>query len=56
VIILLITGLLATGAFAAFLYKTTLLDIGGSITAAVVCAGVVALLITGAIYGSRLFD
>jgi hypothetical protein len=52
----LITGFLTVGAFAAFFYKTTGMDITGAIIAAVVCAGVLALLITGAIYAGALFD
>ena len=51
----LITGFLAVGAFAVFFYKTTQMDIAGSIVTAVVCAGVLALLITGAIFAGQLF-
>jgi hypothetical protein len=51
----LITGLLTVGAFAVFFYKTTKMDIAGAIIAAVVCAGVLALLITGAIYAGQVF-
>ena len=50
----LITGLLAVGAFAVFFYKTTKMDIAGSIITAVVCAGVLALLIIGAIYAGQV--
>jgi hypothetical protein len=51
----LATGFLTIGAIAVFFYKTTKMDIAGSIITAVVCAGVLALLITGAIYGGQVF-
>jgi hypothetical protein len=50
----LITGLLTVGAFAVFFYKTTKMDITGSIIAALVCAGVLALLIAGAISAGQI--
>ena len=50
-----LTGLLVVGILTAFFYKTTQMDITGAIVTAVVCAGVLALLITGAIYAGQVF-
>ena len=50
-----VTGLLVVGILAVFFYKTAKMDIAGSSVAAVVCAGILALLIAGAIYAGRLF-
>ena len=54
-ILSVVTGLLVVGAFAVFFYKTAKMDIAGSIITAVVCAGVLAPLITGAILAGQLF-
>ena len=54
-ILSVVTGLLVVGILAVFFYKTAKMDIAGSIIAAVVCAGVLALLIAGAIHGGQLF-
>ena len=55
-IIPLITGLLTVGAFAVFFYRSTKMDLTGSIITAVVCAGVLALLIAAAIYGGEVLS
>ena len=52
----LITGFLTVGAFAVFFYKTTKMGIAGAIITALICSGVLALVITGAIYAGQLFD
>jgi hypothetical protein len=52
----LITGVLTVAAFAVFFYKAAKMDITGSIIAALICAGVLALLITAAIYGGQAFS
>ena len=52
-IIPVLTGLLVVGILTAFFYKSTKMDIAGSIVTAVICAGVLALLIAGAIYAGE---
>ena len=54
-IIPVLTGLLVVGILTAFFYKSVKMDIAGSIVTAVVCSGLLALLITAAIYAGQLF-
>ena len=51
-----LTGLLVTGVVTTFFYKTVKMDIAGAIIAAVICTGVLALLVTGAIYAGQAFN
>jgi len=54
-IILALASLAIVAILAVFFYRTADMDIVGAIIAAVVSAGVLALLVTGAIYVSELF-
>lgn len=53
-IIPVLTGLLVVGILTTFFYKSVKMDIAGAIVTAVICAGVLALLITGAIYAGQV--
>jgi hypothetical protein len=49
-----LTGLLVVGILTAFFYKSVKMDIAGAIITAVISAGILALLITGAIYAGQV--
>jgi hypothetical protein len=54
-IVPVVAGLLIVAVLSVFFYRTAKMDIAGSIITAAICAGLLALLVTAAIYAGQIF-